>query len=102
MYVYVITIDTPFSHYNTTDINGIYTSFEAAKDALKDIEKIQKEKLSDHVHCYLNAIKRSSKKGTKYDSTRQTVVLSAKNDFMDDTNQIIIKIQEQPLYGFNK
>lgn len=103
MFAYVITIETVSKLNKTTALNGVYASYEVAKEAVKDIESIQKEALAARHHCYKGQIKRSSKKGTKYDAVRSTTVLSYKSGINDGVEEaIVIKINEEAIFGFNK
>lgn len=103
MFAYVITIETATKTNKTTVLNGIYASLEAAKDAVKDIESVQKETLAARHHCYKRQIKHSSKKGTKYAAVRSTTVLSYKSGLNDGVEEsIVIKINEEAMFGFNK
>jgi hypothetical protein len=99
MLAYVITIETVSDSNKTTTLNGIYASLEAAKEAVKDIESIQKDVLADRHHCYKSQIRRSSKRCSKYDVVRLTTVLSYNGD-VEET--IVIKINEEAMFGFNK
>lgn len=100
MYAYVITIETATKTNKTTELKGIYASFEEAKEAVKDIASIQKGTLADRHNCYKGQIKCSSKKGTKYDFIRSTTVLTYKSGDVEEN--VVIKINEQPMFGFNK
>ena len=99
MHAYVITIETVSDSNKTTTLNGIYASFEAAKEAVKDIESIQKDVLADRHHCYKSQILRSSKRCSKYAAVRSITVLSYNGD-VEET--VVIKINEEAMFGFNK
>ena len=101
MNVYIITIKNLFNRFNTTEIKGVYVSLDAATEALKNIENVQKEALAAGCGCYKTAIKRSSKKGNKNSSDRQTVTLSYQKAF-DDVEKVIITIREECVRGLNK